>query len=1064
MTTADSSPAALPGWHWLYFLLAGFDLLTVLLGLYLSHRIAGIYTDSIAANQQWAERVGRYDQLRRLAAAVNAPGNDVFDSHDVATERAAMQHARARFDAEIAAAKADLRSVPPGTANQLRGDLTAVEAAMDAMSEEAQLIFTYFEAGVTARAGERMATMDRKYDLVHQAFGRLNEHVRAIQAAHFENQTLAARTVQRFEGLIGSFVILMVAGATIYGHYLFKQAAAEARKREHDQRLRVILESEQQFRSLIEDGSDIIVMLDQDHTIRYASPSFARVLGHDGALGRPLAPFIHPDDLAALTERCRLAFDHPGSNVDLTCRIRHTDGSWRTVEVVGHAATHPSLGPAASARVILTARDVTERLRLEAERQAIAYRFADILNIAADAIIAVDQEQRIILFNRGAERIFGYRTDEIVGQSLDLLIPDASIEAHRDHVRGFAAGLDSARGMADRRPIVGRRKDGTLFPAEASISKLEHHGRMILTAILRDITERRRAEQALATSEQRYRGLVDNMHEMLAELSPDGTIRFVNRTMCALTGFEESDLLGSDFFSYIHPDDLAQTLQHCNRLRTYREPLRGCEYRFRRKDGGYLYVVTNGDPIYEPSGDLRSIVNVLFDLSARKQAEETIRRLAYYDTLTGLPNRPLLYDRLTQAIHHGERLHQPVTFVMMDLDHFKEINNTLGHHHGDLLLQQLATRLTALLRDSDSVARLGGDEFAVLLPNTDLVGALRVLEKIRSTLADPFTLDTLSITVEASLGVAVFPEHARTAAALIQRANVAMYSAKQTRSGQAVYAEEHDHYSQRRLALMSELRYAIEHGELTLHFQPKVEISTRCVVGVEALVRWRHPHRGMIAPDEFIPLAEQTGLMKPLTLWVLNCAREHAARWRQAGRQLTIAVNLSARILHDSALPSLVGSLLPTGLPSWLELEITESTIMDDPVRALEILKRLHAMGVPLAIDDFGTGYSSLGYLKRLPVTSIKIDKSFVKNMVGDDSDAVIVRSTIDLAHNLGLSVVAEGVETSEVWNRLADLGCDVIQGYYVCRPIPYEELERWFLESGWGISGNTASTRAQAA
>ncbi|MFZ5876467.1 MAG: putative bifunctional diguanylate cyclase/phosphodiesterase [Nitrospirota bacterium] len=576
-----------------------------------------------------------------------------------------------------------------------------------------------------------------------------------------------------------------------------------------------------------------------------------------------------------------------------------------------------------------------------------------------------------------------------------------------------------------------------------------------------DVTERQQTEHALQASERRYRGLVENMHEYLADIAPDGTIRAVNRALCGATGFSESELVGMSVFALLHPDDVYAARQHYEGLLRGRTPIRQWEHRFRKKDGGFVHVATNGDPVCEQDGTVVSIAQVSFDLTARKDAEATIRRLAYYDTLTGLPNRTMLLEHLTQAIERSGSAQQPLTLAVMNIDQFKDINNTLGHDHGDLVLQQLAARVIGLLRDSDLVARLGDDQFAVLLADTDLEGALRVGEKIQASLATPFAVGTLSLTVEVSVGLALFPEHATTADALVQRAHVAMYTAKRSRSGRAVYSSDRDHFRPRRLALMSELRYAIEHDELSLFFQPRVTIRTGRVTGVEALVRWRHPQRGIIAPDEFIPLAEHSGLIKPLTQWVLAAARDQALRWRDEGYRLTVAVNLSARTLHDPALPLFIQMLLTDDPRPWLELEITESTIMADPAGALDVLTQLHDLRIPIAIDDFGTGYSSLAYLQKLPVTTIKIDKSFVKDMATNDGDVVIVRSTIDLAHNLGLVVVAEGVETADTWMRLGELGCDLAQGYHLCRPLPALELTAWLAASKWAVGEEERPTRA---
>ena len=430
----------------------------------------------------------------------------------------------------------------------------------------------------------------------------------------------------------------------------------------------------------------------------------------------------------------------------------------------------------------------------------------------------------------------------------------------------------------------------------------------------------------------------------------------------------------------------------------------------------------------------------------REQAEANEHQ-AQHDSLTGLPNRTLFHDRVGQALSAARREHLPVAVMIMDLDRFKEVNDTLGHSSGDELLKQAGTRLRGALRESDTVARLGGDEFGVLLPRVvDSAAAVAVAQKLRQALEEPFTIHGLALQIEASIGIALYPEHGDDVHSLLQRADVAMYVAKEHPGGCEVYARERDDYSPDRLTLLTELRRAIDTGELFLHYQPRADLKTGAVTGAEALVRWSHPTRGLVSPDEFIPLAQTTGVIVPLTFFVLNEALRQARTWQLEGLDLCVGVNLSARNLLDVHLPDTVGDLLTRWEvpPSLLELEITESAILADPIRAMNILSRLHGMGLKLAIDDFGTGYSSLAYLKRLPVDELKIDKSFVQGMEDDENDAVIVRSTIDLGRNLGLRVVAEGVETAAAWNRLAALGCDVAQGYYVSRPVPAGELAAW--------------------
>ena len=420
---------------------------------------------------------------------------------------------------------------------------------------------------------------------------------------------------------------------------------------------------------------------------------------------------------------------------------------------------------------------------------------------------------------------------------------------------------------------------------------------------------------------------------------------------------------------------------------------------------------------------------------------------ALHDALTGLPNRVLFNDRVEQAIESARRHHTGAVVMVMDLDHFKEINDTLGHYHGDRLLQLVGERLTAVLRAEDTVARLGGDEFAVLLPSVpERAYATDVAEKILGELRRSFEIDGLTLEVGASIGIACYPAHGRDVQTLVQRADIAMYVAKGDHSGAELYETEQDRHSVQRLALAGELRRAIENDELVLHYQPKVDVATGRVVGLEALTRWQHPSLGLIMPDEFVPMAEHTGLITPMTKQIMNLALQQVARWHAQGQRISVAVNLCARSFLDSQLLDDIPELLATWRvdPSLLELEITESMIVGDPERARAVLDHLNRLGITLAIDDFGTGYSSLAYLKQLPVDEIKIDKSFVLQMSTSANDETIVRSIIDLAHNLNMRAVAEGVEDQAILGRLKELGCDIAQGYHIARPLPADKLEQW--------------------
>jgi diguanylate cyclase (GGDEF)-like protein/PAS domain S-box-containing protein len=437
---------------------------------------------------------------------------------------------------------------------------------------------------------------------------------------------------------------------------------------------------------------------------------------------------------------------------------------------------------------------------------------------------------------------------------------------------------------------------------------------------------------------------------------------------------------------------------------------------------------------------LSAIAHVLATAIDRRRAEEVTRHQALHDPLTGLANRALLHDRLAQALRAGRRDGQEVALLLMDLDRFKEINDALGHHVGDAVLRVIGTRLRTAIREADTVARLGGDEFAVVLPNVNgLSGAMTAAEKLRGRVARLIELTALPLHVDGSVGIALAPQHGNDPIGLLRRADVAMYQAKHLGLGVAAYSPEDEPNRPERLTFTTALRTAVDDDELLLHYQPKFDLRTGQVTAVEALVRWQHPTEGLLLPGRFVPLAEQTGLIRPLTQRVLAMAVGQAQAWREAGRPLPVAVNLSARMLHDPDLLRFVDNQLSRAqLPAHLlELEVTESAIMASPAAALTVVHELRRIGVQLAVDDFGTGYSSLSYLRRLPVQCLKIDQSFVQEIDGNEADVTIVRAVIDLGHNLGLRVIGEGIETVEACRLLEELGCDEGQGFYLGRPVP---------------------------
>ncbi|MBI3898031.1 MAG: EAL domain-containing protein [Gammaproteobacteria bacterium] len=446
----------------------------------------------------------------------------------------------------------------------------------------------------------------------------------------------------------------------------------------------------------------------------------------------------------------------------------------------------------------------------------------------------------------------------------------------------------------------------------------------------------------------------------------------------------------------------------------------------------------------EAARDLAFGMSVLRARSQHDEANATITRMAYFDSVTGLPNHARFEEHLRHEL--PEAGGQMLALYVMDLNHLREINDALGFHQGDLLLKQVGARIRGALKENVLLARMRGDEFGTLVPVRDQEHAAEVGQQILDALRAPFAISGLNLDVSAAIGISLFPDHSSEPMLLIRYADVAMQQAKRMGQGYVFYAPEQHKDGTRQLSMAAELRRAIEHSELTLFYQPKINMRDNSVCGAEALVRWMHPSRGMIPPDDFIGLAEHTGLIKPLTDWVIGAALRQSVAWRESGMPLPIAVNISARTLHDKELIYLIDQQCAAWRadPEWLEIEITEGAVMFDPEAALAILKRISGMGIPLFIDDFGTGYSSLSYLKKLPVDAVKIDKSFVMDMLTNNDSAAIVRSTVGLAHDLDLKVVAEGIESEAVWQQLAALGCDTAQGYYISKPLPADKFKDW--------------------
>jgi diguanylate cyclase (GGDEF)-like protein/PAS domain S-box-containing protein len=572
---------------------------------------------------------------------------------------------------------------------------------------------------------------------------------------------------------------------------------------------------------------------------------------------------------------------------------------------------------------------------------------------------------------------------------------------------------------------------------------------------LTEIDAPQRPEDSTRDSEARLQALLSSLDDLVFELDEDGTYLGIWTADDALLAAPRREMLGRTLRENVGEEIGLRLTGVIGRVLETGSP-ETCEYRL-EVPAGTRWFEGRVAPIAGSEGLSGRICLFVRDITVQKLAEEArdkaqaeLRYQALYDGLTGLPNRALFHDRVEHALEAARRDHEEVALLMLDVDRFKEINDTLGHAVGDEVLREVARRLSKLTRGDDSIARLGGDEFSVLLPRASEGDAIIVASRVSGCLEEPIVVDDLPLSVDLSVGLAVFPRDGEDAELLLRRADGAMYAAKTARAGFARYDRSADPLTPDRLALIGELRGALDRGELVLHYQPQLAFSTGSTVAVEALLRWQHPDRGLIPPDEFIPLVQQTRLIKPLTHYVVDAALRQCRSWVDRGLPMRVSVNLAPRNLIDVDFPHDVADLLKLHRvsPHLLGLEITESTVVADPRRAGAVLERLAKIGVRLSVDDFGTGYSSLSHLTRFPISEIKIDRSFVTHMTTSPSSEVIVRSTIDLGRNLGKEVVAEGVETADVLLRLEQLGCHLAQGYFVSRPLPAEELDVWLATS----------------
>ena len=802
-------------------------------------------------------------------------------------------------------------------------------------------------------------------------------------------------------------------------------------------------ESEERYRVLLDLSQDA-VFVHRDGVMTLVNRSALRLFGAEREgqlLGLPWAARIHPDFREIVGRRFQAVEESGGSIVlpPVEQRYLRLDGSSVEVEVTSSAIT---LGE--SRAVLSVARDITQRKIDEARFKIVLAQQEALLDNALVGIVLLE-ERVITRCNRRFEELFGYGEDEMLGQRTEILYPTKELYESTGE-RAYAALADGGTHVEE---LWFKRKDGSRFWGELHGKALDARRPQAGSVwIFADLTERKGDQERsrLAAS------VFDNTTEGIMITDTDRAILAVNSAFTEVTGYTDQEVIGKN------PSLLSSGRQPPEFYRQMWETLRRegkwrGEIWNRRKSGEVYPELLSIGVVRDGEGHATHYVGVFSDISAQKLAEQQLSFLAHHDPLTGLPNRALFNDRLTHAIHRAARENARLAVMFIDLDRFKDVNDTLGHHLGDQLLQSVAQQFRQAVRAADTLARLGGDEFALLVEDIgETLDAVVVARKLLGIFARPFALAEHDIHVSSSIGISLYPADGREAHELVKNADAAMYRAKaKGRNGYACYAREMTEYAAERLRLEATLRRSIDNGELRLYFQPQVDLASGALLGAEALVRWHHPEMGLVPPAKFVPLAEETGFIAPLGEWVLREACTKASAWLAQGYSLPgVSVNLSIKQFERGNMVGLVADVLAeTGLPAgYLEMEITESFIAKGE-EALRFVEGLRLLGVHLSVDDFGTGYSCLAYLKRLPLQTLKIDKSFVMDIGRDPNNETIVHTIIALARSLGLTVVAEGVETAEQSAFLVREGCRIGQGYHYSPPLPEEEfVARWLRPS----------------
>ncbi|HLM01508.1 MAG TPA: EAL domain-containing protein [Pyrinomonadaceae bacterium] len=795
--------------------------------------------------------------------------------------------------------------------------------------------------------------------------------------------------------------------------------------------------NEARYRIVTNSASDAIITVDETGTILFVNKTAERIFGYEAAelIGEKFFKLM-PKKMRPKIERFMMSGKRNTFTQAVEVPAQRKDGNEFLIEIT--FGEYNSDGERLFTAVV---RDVTERkLEEEALRKSEEYR--NLFKLANDAIIIFEPEGEIILdVNDYACKMYGYAREELIGISLK----DISENIRKGEQR-LARLLKQE--TLESFETVHFQKGGTPINVLINASIIEFEGKPAVMSINRDVTARIKADTALRESEYKLRTLIENMSEGLLHLDENDCIIFTNNRFREMTGYREEELAGQNASALLLDDEGRKIVEKANQRR--RQGLsENYELQLRTAQGKMIWSLAGAVPTFDETGKIVGSMSVHTDITERKRAEEQLLHNAMHDALTGLPNRSLFLEHLRRAMGHSPLRKKTFAVLFLDFDGFKLINDSLGHLEGDMLLKMIARRLESLLRGDDVVARLGGDEFTILLDElTGSKDVLFVVERIKDMFKEPFNLGGREVFISSSIGIVLRDAKYKTPEDMLRDADIAMYRAKSSGKGRhEIFNKAMRDEVSNRLRLETELRLALERGEFSVFYQPIMQIADNQLIGFEALVRWLHPGRGQIMPGEFIPIAEETGLIVPLGEWILRESCRQVREWQQrfpARGDLTISVNLSCKQFMQHDLADRVAEILrETGLEArFLRLEVTESHVMENSQMAITIMNRLRELGVQLSIDDFGTGYSSLSYLQRLPINYLKIDRSFVNVMNSNHENGEIVRAIIMLAKNLNMQVIAEGIETEEQALQLINLDCPFGQGFLYSKPTNAAQAE----------------------